>query len=379
MCCNSARWIVALAAVLLSVLPGAAQDRLPACFNRGVAIHNMMNWAAVDKSDPPRYIEPAFAGPDYETSDPLLRNVVGAGFDFIRLTIDPGPFLQFVGAARTALNQHLLDVVRRLLSDNLCVVVDFHPNSQIPDYAPELLVRSQGAPLFRNYVAVVKDTAELLTTLPTDRVALELMNEPQYGWDARTAERWQQMLEFMYGEVRISAPGLLLVLSGARGGDAQGLINVDRWPFADGRVLYSFHYYEPHDFTHQGVESSLPTAWHWQFVSGLPYPALGSDPERVWRKIEQEIEQDKKLDPIEDAAILNEVHQRVVKYIAGGFNRTNIAADFDAVSNWAKRYQIDPHSILLGEFGVTRTYPACITPPMPRHRRHGSTTCVRAE
>jgi hypothetical protein len=100
------QWTVVLLAQLLSTLPlfAATQDvaatkDIP-CFHRGVAIHNMMNWAAVEPSDPNRYVFPAFVGPNYETSDALLRNVAAAGFDFVRLTIDPGPFLQFTGSKR---------------------------------------------------------------------------------------------------------------------------------------------------------------------------------------------------------------------------------------------------------------------------------------
>jgi len=211
---------------------------------------------AATKDIPSRYVFPAFAGPNYETSDALLRNVTAAGFDFVRLTIDPGPFLQFTGTKREALDQHLRGVVERLLGNGFCVIVDFHPNSQVPKYAPEKLVQAVDDPLFIAYAGVIRRTAHLLATLRTNRVALELMNEPQYGWDPATTERWQRMLE--------QAPDLLLVLTGARGGDIKGLHVVNPEPFAGSRVLYSFHYYEPHDFTHQGVKSTTPSPWPWR-------------------------------------------------------------------------------------------------------------------
>jgi hypothetical protein len=55
-------FILALAAELLLTAPLlAATQNLAAskdipCFHRGVAIHNMMNWAAVEPSDPSRYV-----------------------------------------------------------------------------------------------------------------------------------------------------------------------------------------------------------------------------------------------------------------------------------------------------------------------------------
>ena len=133
-------------------------------------------------------------------------------------------------------------------------------------------------------------------------------------------------------------------------------MEIDPAPFAGSHVLYSFHYYEPHDFTHQGVKSTQPSAWIWQFIAGLPYPSRSENPEIVWRGIEQNIVQDKSLSPSDRRRALVEVRKRVASYFDAGFDRERISADFDAVSDWAKRNRIDPQSIFLGEFGVTRTY-----------------------
>ncbi len=43
-------------------------------------------------------------------------------------------------------------------------------------------------------------------------------------------------------------------------------------PLADGNVIYNFHFYEPHEFTHQGATWSVP--W-WSYTHGVPYPADG--------------------------------------------------------------------------------------------------------
>jgi endoglucanase len=351
------QWILIAMAAPLRAVPVLGQPQNGALFQRGVAIHNMMNWAAVvERSNPKRYSWPPFIGANYETSDALLRNVAKAGFDFIRLTVDPGPFLQFTDKKRDALDRHLVGVVQRLLAHGFDVIVDFHPNSQVPDYAAEKLVQSLDDSLFLSYVRLVRRTAGLLARLRTSKVALELMNEPQYGWDPPTTERWQRMLELLHREARGEAPNLLLVLTGARGGDAKGLIAVDPAPFVESNVLFSFHYYEPHDFTHQGVMSSVPSAWHWRFLSGLPYPVGSSDPDRAWGRIRENVFANANLNAVEKARALQQVRERVSKYVATGFSRKNISDDFDSVLNWAKHHDIDPRSILLGEFGATRTY-----------------------
>ena len=192
----------ALLALLITATPLFARTSDRACFRRGVAIHNMMNWAAVDQTDRSHYVSPAFVGGGFGTSDALLGNVAAAGFDFIRLTVDPGPFLQFTGAMRSGLDHLLIATVERMIARGFCVLVDFHPNSQVPEYAPEKLVQATDDPLFVAYAEIIKRTAELLNKLDTNRVALELMNEPQYGWDAPTTARWQLMLEQLHRAAR---------------------------------------------------------------------------------------------------------------------------------------------------------------------------------
>jgi endoglucanase len=345
-----------MAAITAPLWPAPTRARPGVTFERGVAIHNMMNWAAVEAADPGRYSWPPFAGPNYETSDALIRNVVKAGFDFIRLTIDPGPFLQLSGKRRDLLDRHLAAVTERLLAQGLGVIVDFHPNTHVPAYAPEKLVQATDAPLFMSYVAMVRRTATLLASLRSGKVALELMNEPQYGWDRPTTERWQAMLELLHGAARADARELPIVLTGARGGDAKGLIAVNPAPFAGSNVLYSFHYYERHIFTHQGVKSSTPNASYWRYVSGLPYPAKSRDPNLVWNGIRENIFMDASLNSAEKATALQQAQRHVSDYIASGFGRAQIAADFDEVVSWAERNGIAARSIFLGEFGVTRTY-----------------------
>jgi hypothetical protein len=41
-------------------------------------------------------------------------------------------------------------------------------------------------------------------------------------------------------------------------------------PLADGNVIYNFHFYDPHTFTHQGA--GWGQSW-WIYTHGIPYPA----------------------------------------------------------------------------------------------------------
>lgn len=346
-----------LAIVALFVIGSAlGNTHAEPLLRRGVGIHSLLNWGALEPGKPDRYTQRPFAGPDYEVSDTLLRGVADAGFDFVRLTVDPGPFLQLMGPARDALDAHLLAVVRRLQGFGFAVVVDLHPNAQIPAYDGPALILSADAPIFRAYVELVRRTAKLLANLDGAKLAFELMNEPPYGYDPETRVRWQRMLETLHSAARSEAPTLTLILSGSHGGDREGLQALDPTPFKNSRVHYSFHYYEPHDFTHQGVPDERSSGRYRQYLSELPYPS-GSVPRRmVEDAVRSNIDGDGNLNAAERLVLRRMAAAKVTAYLDANRNRDAIAREFEGVSAWARRYGIPGERIFLGEFGATRSY-----------------------
>lgn len=350
---------VPLAAVIMCLLAltlSSADARPRVDFRRGVSVHTMLNWARLAPGDPSRYAADPFAGPEYELPDALIRNVREAGFDFVRLTIDPGPFLQLQGAPRAALDRKLVATVRRFLDADLAVIVDFHSNTHVPAYDPVNWLTSADNPIFRRYVALVGHTASLLAELKTRSVAIEPMNEPVYGYDPAGVARWQDMAEMMHKAVRSVTADLLVVLSGARGGNRLGLEAFDPAPFRGSRVLYSFHYYEPYPFTHEGVVSNQTSAAMWRYFSAMPYPANSLPAAVVFDTIKANINADTTLDPSQGRGAWAEARPQVAQYLKSGFDRRSIAEAFDGVTAWAARHHVDPRQIFLGEFGVTRTY-----------------------
>lgn len=325
-------------------------------FRRGVGIHSMLNWGVLELGKPGRYALRPFSGPDYELPEPLLRAVAAAGFDFVRLTVDPGPFLQLTGPARDALDGHLMAVVRRLVGHNLSVVVDLHSNEQVAAYNAQTIIASEDAPIFRDYVALVRRTAQLLNGAPRGRLAFELMNEPPYGYDPQSQQRWQRMQEALHAAARAEAPNLTLILTGAHGGDREGLQVLDPKPFQGSAVLYSFHYYEPHDFTHQGVPDAGLTGRYRQYLSDLPYPSASVPREMVDAAIQANVDSDGTLNAAERLIIRRLATSKVSAYVASNRNRAAIARDFDTVSEWARKHVVPAEQILLGEFGATRSY-----------------------
>ena len=350
----SRRTVLAGAALCAAAPAFASEPRAP--FRRGVSIHNLMNWAAVEPSDKARYAWPPFASVHHQIQPQIYDNIVAAGFDFVRLTIDAGIFLQTSGERRAELDALLTANIRKLQGLGLGVVVDFHSNSQVAAYDPVRITETLGSPLFNDYGAMLERTARLLGAFKGTRIALELMNEPQYGWDGGSAARWQTMQEQWHARVRAVAPDLTLILTGARGGNADGLKLINAGPFKGSDVLWSFHYYEPYELSHQGVKFDSPKSRSWRYFTDLPYPAVPEHFEHIWPIVQANITADKALSASERASYLSEARAALTTYLEARPGRATVKKDFASVEDWAKRHGIDASRIFLGEFGITRTY-----------------------
>ena len=336
-------------ALLLGILSLDAAQLRAEGLHRGLSIHHAMNWAKLSSPSATTYLYPAFADNGHRIDVRELRTIRGAGFDFVRLTVDPGPFLQFEGAQRDDLDNVLLDRVRMILAQDLSVIVDFHPNEQNEAYAPLKLVADAHSMLFAEYRDMVVRTARALAGLHDMRIWLEPMNEPQIGWNTENDHRWQAMLEGIYRDIRAVAPHLGLVLTGGSGGSAEGLLALNAAPFAaDSRATFTFHYYYPYAFTHQSIGAR-------QFLNGIPYPAHPDSLPESLQALAERIN-NSSLAPEQRSSILRENERALRAYFGSGFDRAALGKTFDQVAEWATRYSIGGARILLGEFGVVRTY-----------------------
>ena len=157
-----------------------------------------------------------------------------------------------------------MDCVNRILPAKLSVIVDFHPSDLHPDYIAQALTAGLEPRCTRPICGCL--------SVPPDcsidsigKVALELMNEPP-----RRPHVWQPMLEAAYAAARRGSANLLLVLEGGQEASAAALLAMRTTAFAKDRaVLFSFHYYDPYQFTHQGA------SWNdARYLADVPYPAL---------------------------------------------------------------------------------------------------------
>jgi hypothetical protein len=335
---------VAAAALVLLVPPAAGADGA-AQFRHGIGIDHAMAWARVEPGPAHSFAFPPFSDPDNALTRASLQTLRRTGFDSVRLAVDPGPFLQFQGERRDALDRLLLDRINLIVASGLSVIVDLHPSDIQPDYIAEKLTGGRDTPLFRAYLQMLARMAAVLEGLHSQQVALELMNEPPVPQAV-----WQPMLETAYAAARSRAPDLVLVLEGGDEASVPALLAMGTAPFAaDPAVLFSFHYYDPYQFTHQGASWNAA-----RYLADVPYPARARPLDDSLAATAAAITASDLAAQQRGAAYLD-AEQRLQRYRQSNFNADTIAATFAQVAAWGRAHGIPADRILLGEFGAIKT------------------------
>lgn len=338
------------ATILLTIppTPGTALE-----LHRGIGIHEWLNWAPVE-------VDGTYRQPPYQTTtewrtryrdledwppgDEFLR-IKAMGFDFVRVTVDPGPLLEDGGSRREEGLRVLREAVATVVAADLNVVFDFHLVPQVERFGQDAMEGPVDAPQLTEYRYLLRDTAEMLADIGVDHVAFEPMNEPQYyPCDGKGGEDWNRVMASFVAAIRDASADLTIIATGACGGGPFGLLNLDPAPFLDDpAILYSFHMYEPHEFTHQGVGDK-------EQLAGLPWPAAA----RTRIAVEQIA-----LEATETsgAALSDGAQALLAAYYADDWGVRQMADVFADVRDWAAIRGIAPERIFVGEFGVVAQAP----------------------
>ncbi|MEI9423361.1 cellulase family glycosylhydrolase [Mesorhizobium sp. Cs1299R1N1] len=345
-----------IAALTALSVRAAAAPKTNSRFQHGGSIHTMMNWGALRDGDPQHYLARPFETARNVFPAELVRDFAQVGFDFIRLSLDVGPFIQLQGSDRDALERKLMDNLQLFQELGLSVIVDCHPVEQVPAYSVQSILADLEAPLFAQYTAMISRLAALLGELRSERVALELMNEPVVGEASHRTQVqvWGAAQLVLHDAARRAAVDLPILLTGADYGGISGLTDLDPSPFIDSNTLFSYHYYMPLSFTHQGIDFGTPDAPSSPYVVDLPYPYDAVSPDEISAKIEARIAANTALDQAAKTAAMADARRILDGFLADGWNRARVEKDFVRVANWADRNGIARNRIVMGECGVTR-------------------------
>ena len=186
------------------------------------------------------------------------------GFDNVRLSIDAAPLEQYPRGA-DGLNAEFVGRLDRavdtMLADGLAVQIDLHPED---GYKQQL--RTSDDQVDRLTMLWRKLAAHYASRDP-ERVFFEILNEPEVS----DPYRWSGIQARVAAAIREAAPRHTIIATGPNYSDIADLLTLH--PLADGNTIYNFHFYDPHEFTHQGASWGL--AW-WSYTHGIPYPPADS-------------------------------------------------------------------------------------------------------
>ena len=340
--------LAVVATLLLPSLAGAETIVL----KRGLPTDIWLTWPEGIDLDRLRFIEmfpeyrQKFKGGEFK----LARE---AGFDFIRLTIDPAIFISSRRPEKTAtLLSGVRAAIEEILAAGLKVDVDMHsiPRTGNNPGTDQVLA---SADAFEVYLNVVRDIAEVASAFPADEVAFEPFNEPTIdcAYDLNGASpRWPAMLKRLHDVARAAAPASTLVLSGACWGGSDGLTVLNPADMNDDNIIWSFHTYDPFIFSHQGASWTTEVVG---YVSGLSFPPVNGSKHKIMKAAEKRIRA-ADLTAERKHALINELHEYLDRYFERGAPMADARAPFEKVSAWAGKNYIAPSRILLGEFGAIR-------------------------
>ena len=257
---------------------------------------------------------------DTHTTEEDIALIKAMGFDHIRFGLEIAPLFN-AGAPENLPTEYLGYVdhaIDMILARGLAVVVDVHPSDEFK----KKLADDRNVEAFRQFWRAF---ARHLSARDPERVFLEVINEPM----VEDGYRWMGIQAKLIAAIREEAPRHTIIATAHRWSGPNELLSLE--PVADPNVIYNFHFYEPHLFTHQGAT----WGWElWRYLKRVPYP---SSPEGV-------------------AAILpaisnQQLRAAVVQYGEERWDAARVDKEIARIAAWAKKRNVH---VTCNEFGVYR-------------------------
>ena len=278
---------------------------------------NLSEWFA-QVYDPKGYTKEHF---ETWTTAQDIALIKAMNFDHVRLSVNPQPMFRRNQADRIPADYlaYLDAAVKMILDQGLAVIIDIHPDS---DFKQKLVADDSFIEQFEDFW---RSLARHYSSTNPDLVFFEILNEPEF----RDRYRWEGVQSRLAAAIREGAPAHTIIVAGANWSSDSELLFIE--PLRDLNIIYNFHFYDPHIFTHQGATW---TTNFQHYLSDLPYP---STPENV--RVAANL--------IPDA--VNRI--QAIRYGFDHWNRARIDTEFDEVADWGKRWSV---ALTCNEFGVYR-------------------------
>ena len=273
--------------------------------------------------------QPQFSGLGEDRLSQLPR-IRAAGFDFVRLLLNPQALLGARGDEPAATLRRVLRAARQA---DLKVLVSFYTEN-----AHDKAAVLEGGQAQETYLALLERTARELSAGDARWVAFEPLAEAADC--AASPSDWTRLQSRFVGAARRGFPELTLVVSGPCYADYESL--TDLRPLNDSNVLYSFLYVEPLLFTQQGN----PGNPDWAMFRHVPYPFTAAQLSPVLRSV---------LAGIPSPERRAEVRQAFSELAQADFSRTTLQRQIARAGDWGRQNSV---GVLLSAFAVRNSAPA---------------------
>ncbi|MEO6589897.1 MAG: glycoside hydrolase family 5 protein, partial [Pyrinomonadaceae bacterium] len=210
--------------------------------------------------------------------------------------------------------------VKWCLDNNLNAIIDLHH--------VEFDGKVSGAAATDRIVWLWKEIAARYKNTNPDKVFFEIRNEPH----DMAADVWRRQAEEIIKAIRPIAPNHTLIVGFHDWNSRTALI--ESKPFEDKNIIYTFHYYDPFLFTHQGANWSDEGL---QNLKNVPFPYS--------KNVKIETPENAKGKWVED----------LIKSYEGDSRSEKMFNDLKAAKDWSNKNNVP---IFLGEFGSFTKNPA---------------------
>lgn len=251
----------------------------------------------------------------------MFADIARAGFKTVRIPINFGAWANYEKPYKWE-NQEglkLADSFIKWASDNnLNAIIDLHH--------VEFDGSVKGAATTERIVWLWQEIAERYKNTDPEKVFFELRNEPH---DIK-ADEWRKQAQEIIKTVRKTAPNHTLIVGFHDWNSRQALIESEL--FKDSNIIYTFHYYDPFLFTHQGATWSNKGLAE---MKNIPFPGTKNFSAKAPQNTDD-----------------NWVDNLISNYERDS-QESKMSADLKAAKDWSEKYKVP---IFLGEFGSFTRY-----------------------
>jgi endoglucanase len=242
------------------------------------------------------------------------------GIRYVRFPLDPTLLTRggLLSPKKDELWKRIDDALDLAMNAGLSIDFVVFPRD---DYKQQLATQSG----VDQFVMLWQVLAKHLASRDPERFFFELMNESE----VQDHYRWIGIQSTVTQAIRRIAPQHTILASGAHYDSLPDLIETQ--PLPDANVIYTFHFYEPYQFTHQGAPWG---SVEWNYYKNIPYPAT---PEQIAM--------------LEGSIPGDNARYQLYLYGQSGWNAKGISERLAFAASWGHEHSVP---VICNEFGAFR-------------------------